>query len=347
VKPPIVTVLIDTYNYGRFIEKAIDSVLCQDFPIDNAEIVVVDDGSTDDTAQRVQKFGSRIRYFHKQNGGQASALNLGFQNARGEIIALLDADDYFLPSKLGRIVEEFTRHPETGMIYHARLELDVKHDALVEQRLAAPVSGFLLDDPRSLAAYEIFPTSCLVFRRHIAERLFPIPECIRLQADVFLCLLAAVIAPVLAVPEPLAVYRMHGQNQFHADEEDLSIERKRRRMDMNRTIMKAARNWATRHRHELKVRATRLFLARWSFLFESEHLRTEPPDRLAFFWHVIQENYFCSFEQTWKLTAYNYLAAISALFFGYSRRQQMYEFRGKAMEALLAFLRRLHSSEKV
>src|SRR5258708_3106417 len=119
--PPI-TVLITTYNYGGFIEETIDSVLGQEFPPDQVQIVVVDDGSTDDTAERLKKYGSRIEYFRKANGGQASALNLGIAKARGEILALLDADDLFLAGKLERGREEFERNPELGMVYHRMQE---------------------------------------------------------------------------------------------------------------------------------------------------------------------------------------------------------------------------------
>src|SRR5271169_1494414 len=72
-----VTVVVDTYNYGHFIEEAVDSVLAQDFPPEQIEILVVDDGSADDTAVRVRKYGDRIQYFCKPNGGQASTLNFG------------------------------------------------------------------------------------------------------------------------------------------------------------------------------------------------------------------------------------------------------------------------------
>src|SRR5437899_2145170 len=123
---PLVSVLITTHNYGRFIEEAIDSVLSQDFPRDQMEVVVVDDGSTDDTSEHVRKYGSSIRYFYKPNGGQASALNLGFANARGEIISLLDADDFFLPAKLARVAEAFQRDPPLGMFYHPFLEFDMQ-----------------------------------------------------------------------------------------------------------------------------------------------------------------------------------------------------------------------------
>src|SRR6202171_2194647 len=118
MKAPFFSVLIDTYNYGEFIEEAVSSALAQDFPAKEREILVVDDGSTDDTRERLRKFGETIRYLRKTNGGQASAFNFGFEHARGEVIALLDADDVWLPEKLGRVYETFERHPAAGMVYH-------------------------------------------------------------------------------------------------------------------------------------------------------------------------------------------------------------------------------------
>ncbi|MGC1491253.1 MAG: glycosyltransferase family A protein, partial [Candidatus Acidiferrum sp.] len=81
----LITVLITAHNYGQFIEESIDSVLAQEFPPDQLEILVVDDGSTDDTAERAKKYGSSITYLYKENGGQASALNYGLERACGEI----------------------------------------------------------------------------------------------------------------------------------------------------------------------------------------------------------------------------------------------------------------------
>jgi len=105
MKAPFFTVLIDTYNYGEYIEQAVSSALAQDFPGEQREILVVDDGSTDDTQERLRKFGESIRYLWKPNGGQASAFNFGFEHARGEVIALLDADDVRLPGKLRRVIQ--------------------------------------------------------------------------------------------------------------------------------------------------------------------------------------------------------------------------------------------------
>jgi len=97
MKAPFFTVLIDTYNYGQYVEDAVASALAQDFAAEEREVLVVDDGSTDATEERLQKFGHAIRYLRKPNGGQASAFNFGFEHARGEVVALLDADDVWLP----------------------------------------------------------------------------------------------------------------------------------------------------------------------------------------------------------------------------------------------------------
>ena len=97
---PLFSVLIDTYNHERFIEEAVQSVLAQDFPISEREILVVDDGSTDRTPEILRKFEPQIRILPKTNGGQASAFNLGIPECRGQLIAFLDGDDSWTPNKL-------------------------------------------------------------------------------------------------------------------------------------------------------------------------------------------------------------------------------------------------------
>src|SRR5579863_566501 len=101
---PLVTVLVDTCNHERFIEEAIVSVLEQDFPRKEMEILVVDDGSTDRTPEIIGKFATRVHHLRKSNGGQASAFNAGIAEARGEIIAFLDGDDWWERNKLERVL---------------------------------------------------------------------------------------------------------------------------------------------------------------------------------------------------------------------------------------------------
>ena len=173
ITQPRVTVLIDAYNYGRFIEEAIDSVLSQDFPPEQFEILVVDDGSTDDTAERVKKYVARIQYLYKPNGGQASAFNVGFHAAQGEIIALLDADDYWLPGKLRRVVDEFDKHPDAGMVYHQLREYNVQTGERQDGSFVA-ISGSVPANRKTLLCYVLYPTSALAFRRQTIEPLLPV-----------------------------------------------------------------------------------------------------------------------------------------------------------------------------
>src|ERR1700751_6349756 len=115
---PRVSVLIDTYNHERFIEQAIQSVLSQDFPASEREILVVDDGSTDRTPEILARFAPQIRILRKPNGGQASAFNHGIPECLGEIIAFLDGDDWWRPEKLGRIANVISLNPSISVVGH-------------------------------------------------------------------------------------------------------------------------------------------------------------------------------------------------------------------------------------
>jgi len=111
---PLVSVVIPTFNYGHLVGEAVDSVLAQSYP--RVEIVVVDDGSTDDTRQRLEKYGERMRYQYQPNAGLSAARNAGIGLARGELIALLDSDDAFHPEKLAVQVRYLADHPEMGLV---------------------------------------------------------------------------------------------------------------------------------------------------------------------------------------------------------------------------------------
>src|SRR6266851_8524001 len=121
---PFVSVLIDTYNHERFIEDAIVSVLAQDFTASDREILVVDDGSTDRTPDIIRKFEPHVRLMRKENGGQASAFNFGIPQARGEIVAFLDGDDWWVRRKLTTVVEAFAKCPDVGAVGHGYHAVD-------------------------------------------------------------------------------------------------------------------------------------------------------------------------------------------------------------------------------
>jgi hypothetical protein len=211
-----VSVLIDTYNHERFIEKAIVSVLEQEFPATDHEIIVIDDGSTDRTPEIVHSFEPRVRYVRRENGGQASAFNVGIPECQGEIIAFLDGDDYWLPGKLSRVVGVLARNPAVGLVGHAIKE------SLADgsEHVAAPEQDerFRIN---SLAAARVFRlrksylgTSRMTLRADLARRLLPVPESLRIEADEYLFTLAAAMSDVVILREALTCYVIHGANLY-------------------------------------------------------------------------------------------------------------------------------------
>jgi len=214
---PFVSVLIDTYNHEHFIEEAIQSVLSQDFPASEREILVVDDGSTDRTPEILAKFASQIRILRKPNGGQASAFNHGFPECRGELIAFLDADDWWAPDKLMRVTNAMAADPKVGFIGHGIITVfpdgtrrtEVLRDGFCFQ--ANDLSGAQLFRRRCA----FMGTSRMTVRRDILQRIGPIPTDILIQADEYIYTLASVLMPMRILPEPLAYYRLHADNAFH------------------------------------------------------------------------------------------------------------------------------------
>jgi glycosyl transferase family 2 len=114
-EPSLVSVVIPSFNGGGYLGEAIDSALAQTYPA--VEIVVVDDGSTDDTRARVARYGDRVRYLHQENRGLPGARNTGIRAARGSYLAFLDHDDRFLPEKLARQVAVLEARPDVGLVY--------------------------------------------------------------------------------------------------------------------------------------------------------------------------------------------------------------------------------------
>jgi len=213
---PFVSILIDTYNHENFIEKAITSVLEQDFPTENREIIVVDDGSTDRTPEILRKFEPHIRILSKSNGGQASSFNFGIPECRGEIITFLDGDDWWAPRKLRTVVNLLAADVSLGVVGHAFIE--AFNDG--SERIIAPEcslrltlnSGHAADVFRLHRCY--FGTSRLALRADVARKLLPIPEGLVIEADEYLFILAAAIADIAVLTEPLTYYRLHGSNLF-------------------------------------------------------------------------------------------------------------------------------------
>lgn len=111
---PLVSVVIPSYNYGQYVGQAVESALAQTYT--NVEVIVVDDGSQDDTRERLSHYGNRIRYIYQENQGLSAARNTGIREAQGDYVAFLDSDDAFHPRKLELQLAYLMKHPEVDLI---------------------------------------------------------------------------------------------------------------------------------------------------------------------------------------------------------------------------------------
>jgi glycosyltransferase involved in cell wall biosynthesis len=120
---PLVTVVTPSFNQGRFIRATIESVLSQDYP--NVEYIIMDGGSTDDTADVARPYSDRLTFVSESDRGQSHAINKGFAMARGAIVAYLNSDDIFLPGAIRHAVDALQADPALGMIYGDGYQIDI------------------------------------------------------------------------------------------------------------------------------------------------------------------------------------------------------------------------------
>jgi glycosyltransferase involved in cell wall biosynthesis len=210
---PKVSVLMPAYNYGRYVGEALESALAQDYPADRFEVIVVDDGSTDDTDGIVRDLADRnpgrIRLISQPNSGRIAAMARARAAADGSLLALLDADDVWLASKLRRQVEVLRGRPEVGLVFCDMHTIDGDGELINTtqyQQEAFDVSRLYARILRSNLVY----TSSLMVR---AELFLEPPEVID-DWDWWLTLCAAERGEVGYIAEPLALYRWHGDNRL-------------------------------------------------------------------------------------------------------------------------------------
>lgn len=199
-RAPTVSVVIPAYNVAWCVRKAIDSVLKQDWR--DFEVIVVDDGSTDDTAAVLSSYGDKIRIVRQSNGGMSNARNAGIRAALGEFIAFLDADDWWLPTKLGRQVALMRERPELGFCSCAARVEDVE-GKLLNLWGCPPWHGswlvYLFQGGASV------PGSCsaVLARRDLVDAAGAFDETLRGAEDPDLWIRLAAITEYACIDEPL------------------------------------------------------------------------------------------------------------------------------------------------
>lgn len=203
---PLVSVIIPTYNRAGLIGEAIENVLQQTYA--NIELIVVDDGSTDDTQSVLRSYGSRIRWTAQENTGPAAARNRGIAMAKGEIIAFQDSDDVWHPTKLARQVSLLQRGGDSVVCCLCNTTIELA-DRVVRSFENAPVYP-PIEEGIWLNVTEVLATRCILFnqaaaiRRDVLTRIGGFDDSFRLMEDVELALRLSLEGPWAFIREPLA-----------------------------------------------------------------------------------------------------------------------------------------------
>jgi glycosyltransferase involved in cell wall biosynthesis len=215
----VVSIVVVNHNYGRFVAEAVESALAQTH--DAVEVIVVDDGSTDDSRAVIERYRERVVPVLKENGGQASAFNAGFQHASGSAVIFLDADDALDRDTAARVAGVFTSRPELAKV-HYRLEL-MDGNGRPTGALVPP-AGLRLPagDLRELIRVHpddvpYPPASGNAFAAWALQRVLPMPEEeYRLLADVYLLNLIPLLGQVEVLDGTGGRYRVHEANRHYA-----------------------------------------------------------------------------------------------------------------------------------
>ncbi len=202
---PLVSVVIATYNMGKYVAAAIESVLAQTYS--NVELLVVDDGSSDDTREVVQRFLSdpRVRYLAQKNSGQTVAKNVGIRASTGKYVGFCDADDRWMPHKLARQVPVLEARESVGVVY-SKVSYIVEPPAppVEEPKVPCP-SGRVTED---LYLINFIPFGTALVRREALEQAGSFNETYRMGIDWDLWLRMSLRWEFVFIDEPTYIYRI-------------------------------------------------------------------------------------------------------------------------------------------
>jgi glycosyltransferase involved in cell wall biosynthesis len=223
--PPTLDVVITNHDHGRFLGAAIDSALGQ--TLSPGRVVVVDDGSSDDSRSVIARYGDRIVPVLKANGGQASAANAGFALTRGDVVLFLDSDDVLEPFAAERITAVFRDRPDLARVHFHLAVIDAAgnptgqvnppaHLCLPSGDTRAATLRTPFDQPWAAMSGNAFSAAVL-------RQLLPAPEGQRVGADWYLVHVSSLYGPVAAIDAPLARYRVHDRNGYARGRGDLDV----------------------------------------------------------------------------------------------------------------------------
>jgi len=208
---PLVSVIIPTFNQSAYLVQAIGSVLAQTYAA--VEVIVIDDGSTDDTPQAVASFGTHVRYFRQDNRGTAAARNAGIAQARGSLIAFLDHDDLWEPQKLQLQAPMFAADPALGLVYSAIRFFDDKTGRVTAEHFPGDNLSF-----HDLLGHEIISLQSSVIPKAALDAIGGFDKSLFGADDWDLCIRLTARYGARGVNVPLVNIRLHSAHASSAAE---------------------------------------------------------------------------------------------------------------------------------
>ncbi len=206
-----ISVILSSYMHESYIEEAILSVLNQTTLPD--EFIIVDDGSTDGSRAIIERYQDQAKLIFKSNGGHSSAINAACAVANGDVICFLDSDDRYAANKLTELKAVWERNPDATMVYHQLMTIDAQGNSKGKPWPRILLDGEIADRIQATAGWWPRPTtSALSFSKRYLDRILPFPTGPRVWPDTYLAPPAAFCGKIVAIPQCLGDYRVHGKN---------------------------------------------------------------------------------------------------------------------------------------
>lgn len=205
---PLVSIVVPSYNMAGYVSETIDSILAQDYPA--IELIVLDDGSTDETRAVLEKYSGRVYWESQQNMGQVDALTKGWRLAKGEILGFVSADDCLLPGAVTQAVEVLRANPAAVLSYCDFVLIDG------QSRVIRTVRAPDYDYDEMVLKFVCPPGPGAFFRRSAYEQAGPLNKAARVMLDYDYWVRLGLVGPFVRIPQVLAAYRVHETSQTFA-----------------------------------------------------------------------------------------------------------------------------------
>ena len=241
---PFISVVTPSYNQARFLEETLTSVRTQDYP--RTEHIVIDGGSTDGSVDIIRRHAPHLSYWVSEpDRGQSHAINKGFAQAHGDVLAYLNSDDTYLPGALHKVGEVFAQYPDVDLVYGDYVYTDVGGQPLRRRHVFASISY------ESLLYHDYLGQPAVFFRRSLFERVGPLDESLHYCMDWDLFLRMWRVCRPRHIPLVLATYRLDHAAKSNAEETDAAVAAAHlvQQRNMNRRFAAPALNRAWHRAH--------------------------------------------------------------------------------------------------